>query len=123
MKDLVTLSVYEKNIKQAIERLTAAGAKYHIITADGQEHGEPIVRKGERKPRAAHGESFLKYYIHKFDGMEVGDVRCVDIPAHLVEDEKHRFVKNCEAFARNRFGPGSVEHDVANGQVQIMRLK
>lgn len=114
------MSIHQKAIEAAVDRLKAVGAQFHIVDREGMEYGEPIKKKRTRTAQV-NGPSLLHLYQAKAKQLEkVGDVVVIEIPADI---DPKRLKNNAETYIRNLYGNGSVMGCIENNQLQIMRLK
>lgn len=123
MKD--DTSIQTIALQRALRMLDAAGARYHVIDADGAVYGEPLIPRGKQGPRVksplkrpygAVRNSFRSI----IDTMELGDVREVPADAYGVETVQAGIL----AYATERWGAKAAITKRATDRraIEVMRV-
>ena len=70
------MDILKKAMTQAITLLISCGARYHIVEADGTEHGAPLVPEKKRihRQRDPNAPRYIELIREKITPMQIGDV-------------------------------------------------
>jgi len=114
------MDIIKKAMHEAIVLLKSAGARYHVIEADGTVHGEPIEPEKKRKTRSVdpNAPSYHAIFVEKLQPMKVGEVVKLD-PAE--NDTMRRLQMNTGAFCLKRFGKGNYMTTQHQGRLEVLR--
>lgn len=117
----MSTSIQQKALNEAMTRLNAIKAQFHIVMPDGTEYGAPIAPQKPLRTRIIDpAKPKNGPYVRKFlEVMGVGDVAI--IPPQTGDDPV-RLQGNVTATAGAMWGPGSYMTSVKDGSVEILRL-
>lgn len=106
-------------IKKAINWLTAAGCKFHVVAADGTNYGEPIQAERKRTAWRKKNDFASMGYIQKLNEMKPGDEASWELG-----ELAYAFKKTLSGQAIRMWGSGSyVIQSNDTGKVTILRME
>ena len=121
MKD-IQISAAEK----AIRLLSASGAQYKVILADGREYGDLVVvspKLRTRVPRVAVGD-LLRLYKHRVDSTKVGEVLQIPLEelAGVPNAHKENLRSAASSYASKTWGNGSYTTGFTDTHLEMLRI-
>ncbi len=116
------MSIKEEALIKALRTLDALGAKYKVVTATGEEHGELQLAQTEpSKPRNTFKELG---YIDVVAGLQVGDVAKLPLPSGMSPENAERYRGTVASKGCQLWGKGNTMTAWADDKqaIEILRI-
>ena len=111
------MGIQDIAVAQAISRLDAIGAKYHV-SFNGVTYGKEIG--APEKTRRPRGPSYHSIFVDKLDKAAVGDVVILD---PIEGDTPVRLQSNASAYCTQVWGKGNYMTSVNQGRLEVLRIR
>lgn len=116
------MAIKDEALVRALRTLDVLGAKYKVITATGEEHGELEVVK----PKSSEPRNQFKQlgYLDVVAALKVGDVAKLTIPDFMPPDDADRYRGTVASKACQLWGKGNTMTAWADDRqaIEILRI-
>lgn len=113
------MSMNEVALRRALVLLNTLGCQYAVVTPDGEQYGELVV-----KPPAKRRRTGIDYaatgYIEKLRAMTPGEIARIPIPPSIAPGRYQSVI--CSSAMRF-FGKGNYITHQVDGFIEVLRLK